>query len=261
MSASPVTLSALRRHLVDLERGFRPGTTTPFQPGLLGLDGGLARGALHEVGAARVEDAPPAIGFALALGMQAADGRAVLWIRQDRPHRAAGRPYPPGLAELGLDPAQLILVRARDPTGVLRAALDAARCPRVGAVLAELWGEVRALDLTATRRLSLAASQSGATVLLARIAARPWASTAATRWEVRAAASVPLEANAPGPPCFHVALQRHRSLPDRAWQVEWNRDRLSFQPAPLSRGVPALPADRAALAPHRPGPDEWRRVG
>jgi protein ImuA len=215
----------------------------------------MARGALHEVYAASVEDAPAAIGFTAALAIQAAAARTVVWVRQDRPYRSAGRLYPPGLAELGLDPAQLIVVQARDATGVLRAALEAARCPAVGAALIELWGEARVLDLTATRRLSLAAAQSGATVLLARIAAHPVISAASTRWEIRTVVSVPLEANAPGLPSFNVALKRHRSLPGRDWQVEWDRDRHSFRPvAPLSRAVPALPVDRTPLAPIRPVP-------
>ncbi len=57
--------------------------------------------------------------------------------------------------------------------GILRAGAEAARCPAVGAVLMEPWGEARPLDLTASRRLTLAADQSGVTVFLLRARPRP----------------------------------------------------------------------------------------
>jgi protein ImuA len=247
---SPQSLSALRRSLVDLERGFQPAADRTFHPGLPGLEPALAKGALHEVHAARAEDAASAIAFTATLAMQAATTRTLAWVRGDRPHRSAGQLYPPGLAELGLDPARLLLVRPRDAVGVLRATLEAARCPAVGAVLAELWGEVKGFDLTASRRLSLAAVQSGVTVLLARIAARAIPTAAQTRWLVRSIPSVPLEANAPGMPGFGIVLQRHRGgAAEAAWHMEWDRDQQRFRTIPsLSRHLPAVPGDRATLA-------------
>ena len=251
MGAAPDTLAALRRSLVDLERGFRPGASDPFPLGLAEIDeplgGGLARGALHELHAAAMDDAGAVVGFAAVLGLKAAAGRMMVWARQDGLEATAGQIYPPGLAELGLDPDRLLLVRARDAAGVLRAGAEALRCGALGAVLIELWGEARVLDLTASRRLSLAAARSGVTALLLRVAAAPAPSAAMTRWAVRALASVPLEANAPGLPAFAITLLRHRAgVPGQEWHVEWDRDRRRFRlPAPLSRPVAAVPAERA----------------
>ncbi len=65
---------------------------------------------------------------------------------------------------------------------------------RVGAVVLEVWGEARQLDLVASRKLTLAAQASGVTCLVLRVAAEPQPSTAETRWIVRAAHSPPVSA-------------------------------------------------------------------
>ena len=109
---------------------------------------------------------PPTAGFAALLALRAAAGKPIAWVRQDYADVEAGALHAPGLAELGLDPDRLILVRARNAADVLRAGAEAVRCPALGAVLMEPWGEPRVLDLTATRRLSLAAAGSGVTLLL-----------------------------------------------------------------------------------------------
>jgi protein ImuA len=204
------------------------------------LGGGLARAALHEVYAAGGADGAAATGFAAGVALRAAaGGRQIAWIRQDFLDAEVGRLHPPGLAELGLDPGQVLLVRAKDVQGVLRAGLEATRCAVLGAVLIEPWGESRLLDLTASRRLSLAAKASGA----------------ATRWLVRSLPSRALEANAPGYPAFVATLLRHRrGVAGREWCLEWDRDRGCFQDrpvpdaAPVPRPVVPVPARRAAAA-------------
>jgi protein ImuA len=112
----------------------------------------------------------------------------------------------------------------------------------------ELWGEPRPLDLTASRRLAMAAESSGVTTLLLRIAAAPAPSAAQTRWRVAAAPSLPLAANAPGHPAFDLELMRQRGGPEGLrWQVEWNRETriLADAAAPLLGAV-------VPLAEHRP---------
>ena len=69
------------------------------------------------------------------------------------------------------------------------------------------------LDLTASRRLALAAEQSGVTLLMLRLEAEPVPSAADTRWAVSAAPSQALEANAPGPPQLEIELLRRRVGP------------------------------------------------
>ena len=74
-------------------------------------------------------------------------------------------------------------------------------------------GKCPALDLTASRRLALAAEQSGVTLFLLRLEAQPVPSAADTRWTVGAAPSRSLEADAPGPPMFEIELLRRRAGP------------------------------------------------
>ncbi|MCU4181819.1 ImuA family protein [Bosea sp. BH3] len=242
MTAAAIpTLSDLRRSLAEAALRAGPAASGRISLGVPSLDaalnGGLARAALHEIHAAEPADLAAATGFALGLALRGgqeqeqgeASGRPILWVRQDFLDAETGRLHAPGLSELGLDPARLLLVRARDGEGVLRAGAEAARCPALGAVLIEPWGEPRPFDLTASRRLALAAEGSGVPVLLLRVAAREAPSAARTRWQVRALASQALEANAPGAPAFSLRLLRQRGgAAEREWRVEWDRDRRSF---------------------------------
>ena len=82
-------------------------------------------------------------------------------------------------------------VRAADVDTALRTAADALACDALGAVVLEVWGQARQLDLVASRKLTLAAQASGVTGLVLRMAAEPAPSTAETRWIVRAAHSPP----------------------------------------------------------------------
>lgn len=252
MSAVQDTLQALRRSIAAIEpaasgasRRFTCGA--PAVDGLLG--GGFLRAAVHEIFAREEADAGAAAGFAAALAARAAtDDRRVVWVRQGFSAMETGALHAPGLAALGLDPRRLVVVTGPDATCVLRAGAEALRCPALGAVVIEPWGDPKPLDLTASRRLALAAEQSGVTALLLRIAATPRPSAAATRWSAAAAPSRPLAANAPGHPAFDITLLRHRAgLEGRRWRLEWHREhRLFREPAPLSRPVVPLPAGRPA---------------
>jgi protein ImuA len=269
---SPQALAVLRETLARLggrSAGADPARFALGHPALDGpLGGGLARGALHEVFAAGEADVAAATGFAAALAVRAArtGAGAVIWVRQDFLDVEAGALHGPGLAAMGLDPARVVLVRARDVAGVLKAGDEAARSPAPGLVLLEPWGEDRLIDLTASRRLALAARQSGVPVVLLRVAAEPAPGAAETRWRVAAMPSRRLEANAPGPPVFDLRLLRHRGgVGERAWCVEWNRDEQAFvdrsgerERPPLSRPALPFPARRPAQAG---APDAFRRAG
>jgi protein ImuA len=253
---APDTLSALRHALARLEQGDGPRRADFFSLGSPALDealgGGLAFASLHEIYAQHGSmDSAAASGFALGLALRAAGEAPLVWIRQDAIDDEAGRLHAPGLVEFGLHPDRLILIQAPDISGVLRAGAEALRCGALGAVLLEAWGEPRVLDLTATRRLALAAGRTRVTPFLIRIAARPTPSAATTRWSVEAGTSFALEANAPGFPVFKASLLRHRAgLAARTWLVEWDRDRRAFDDAaPLSRRLAALPPGESAPAP------------
>lgn len=245
-------LATLRQSLAPLGQGPLAGAVTLFPLGAPEIDGplggGLVRGGLHEVFAGGEGNVPASTGFALALAARAAGRGPLVWVRQDMLDSEAGAPYGPGLAELGLAPGRLVLVRARNAEAVLRAALEAAHTTTLGALLVEAWGMPTLLDLTASRRLALAAGAAGVTTVMTRPAARPAPSAAVSRWQVRAALSRPLAAGAPGHPAFAVTLLRHRGgLPPQDWLLEWDRDRCCFRNGTaLSRAGPALPAHRAA---------------
>lgn len=227
---------------------------------------GLPRATLHELHAASREDATSAAAMALLLAHRASDGKPMLWIRESGDMRRQGRLYPPGLAELGIDPGAIIHVDAPDNIAVLRAAADGVRNAAMGAVIAELAGRrPRGLDLTATRRLSLSSRESGVPCLLLRSgsdADDPLPSAAFSRWAVAAAPSSPIPvrgahdpiaAQAPGHSAFDITLLRHRSgLYGLSARLEWNRDDRSFrersaggEAAAHAGAVPALPAGRA----------------
>lgn len=255
-------LAALRNALERLQPA-PPRADRLFALGHPGLDaalgGGLARAALHEIlASAGLADAAAATGFGLGLALRAAAGRPLAWIRQEAAPEV-GDPYGAGLAAFGADPGRVILVQLADPLAALRAAGEAVRQAALGAVLLELRGDARALDLTATRRLSFAAGQSGVTLLLIRLAAAPRPSAATSRWAVAAAPSRALAANAPGRPAFAACLLRHRAgLPPQSWTLEWECDQARFaEPAPLPRAVVPPAAGRAAGTPGGP----LRRAG
>ncbi len=250
---NPLLLSSLRLHLASSVTRQRKTDSGRISLGLAGLDeslgGGLERGALHEVYAPATSDLPSAIGFAAGIALLAAHKRPIVWVRQEFLDVEAGSLYAPGLAEFGLDPAGIVLVRARDKSAVLKAGREATLCGSLGAVLIQPWAD--APDLTASRRLSLAAEASGGTALMV-IAGSPVPSAAQTRWEVRPFKSRSLPASAPGSPAFLATLLRHRGgAPAREWRLEWNRDCKCFHDrsvrhqTPLSRPLVSVPSSRS----------------
>jgi protein ImuA len=248
MIAAGNALSALRRSFANFGSSLSaPQAKIGF--GIPALDsvlsGGLAAGVLHEMFAAQFGDTAAAAGLAIALAARADRRRKILWVRHDYARLEAGEVYAPGLVEFGIDPNRLVLVRVRDPLSALRAGHEGARCPALAAVILEIRNDPRALDLTATRRLSIAAARSGATVFLLRAGGMQRPSSAVTRWSVRSIASSPLLGEAPGHPIFELTLLRHRQgIPIRSWRVEWNRDECRFRKPTLSRVMASFLIDR-----------------
>lgn len=241
-SFSPEYLQALRQQAV--KNSVLTGNPVTFGTDAIDsrIEGGLAQQALHEVFAASVDDGSTAAAFAMMVGMRACPAdRPIIWVRENRCGRHTGHVHAAGLVELGFDPNDLVLVDAPDTLAVLRAGADIVKCGQVGAVVIEPWGRAPLLDLTASRRLSMAAAASGVLTLVLRVGAEPVPSAAQTRWQVATASSSPLAANAPGHPAFDIALLRHRGgIAGFETRVEWNRDTRSF--APLSSGISAVPA-------------------
>jgi protein ImuA len=249
-------LASLRTEVGRLETGGAERVLARAALGAAAVDavlkGGLAQGAMHEVFAGGSAQAAAATGFALALARRLTQSkRFVLWVRQDFSAIESGELSMAGFAELGLDPRYVVVVRTPTAETVLRTAADGLACNALGAVVAEIWGETRAFDLVASRKLTLAASETGVTALMLRLGAAPQASTAETRWIVRAAHSPPV---APwqgwGSPAFDAELARNRHGPTGRWIMEWMSDEYLFhERAAHPQRLAATPADRSLPPP------------
>lgn len=244
---APQTLDAARR--VSLGHAVADAT----------LRGGLLRGALHEVYADDGRHVAAATGFVAGLSGLVSARKPLLWVRQDFTEMESGAVSISGWRELGLDPRQVVTVCAADCETTLRVAADALACDALGAVVIEFWGEPKAFDLVASRKLTLAAQASGVTALLLRVAAAPIASTAETRWIVRAARSLPVVAWQPwqswGAPVLDTQLVRNRHGPLGHWIMEWKCNECLFRDAADSQPALAPAADRS----HQTYPRAQRR--
>lgn len=211
------------------------------------LNGGLRRGAYHEVFACAGHEAA-ATGFVAGLVIRLAEGRKILWIGENFVWQEHGLPCPTGILELGLDPSQLMFLSVSQTQQALRAAGDALTCASLGTVVVEITGNPKILDLTASRRLVLACAQNSVPAILLRFGAVPQASAAETRWSVKAAASA-AEDDYWGQPIFDVSLTRNRNGRTGHWMFAWSCDDGQFENAKavFSTVVPA-PANRPAEA-------------
>lgn len=175
--------------------------------------GGIATGALHEV-AGSAELADDAAATIFIAGILARLGGTVFWIMRWRDL------FAPSLGLAGLHPDRVILVEAGSDVNVLIAMEECLRHPGLGGVV----GEVGRMTLTASRRLQLAAEQSGVPAFALRRAAPTDAlaegSAAVTRWRVRAAPSEDLGMPSLGRPRWELSLERARGGEPAAWLVE-----------------------------------------
>lgn len=218
--------------LLDTLRIAEPELAHPRMPlGHRGADaclkGGLLKGALHEIFAAETGCEGAASGFAAGLAARVAQKRKFLWIRQDYSSLEFGELSATGLLELGIAPERVLLLRVPDVTSALRAAGDALSCAALGAVIIEIPGAQKKLDLVTSRRLTLAASRKGVSAFLLRFAAEPDASSAETRWAIAPARSQERHDDW-GFARFDAALTRNRHGATGHWTMEWNSDEQSF---------------------------------
>jgi protein ImuA len=285
-------LSLLRRELAGLAAPLAAAQRAHVPLGAARLDrqlaGGLATGALHEITCAAPGDAPAAAGFALALAARlraARPGAPLIWIGEAFAGHEQGALYGPGLALHGLDPEGLVLVQATNAKDALWAMEEALKGRTPAAVIGEIFS-AKLYDLTASRRLVLAAQKHGSTGLLCLtgpIRAAALSSSAETRFEIRALSSPP-QASAggrlplPGPAAFAVRLAKARAGPagfsvsqnlapdwrekpgpafphpaldrDKFHPVLWNPREVSFRDA-LSFSLSAVAGDRPDQPPQR----------
>jgi protein ImuA len=202
---------------------------------------GLACGVLHEVAAAAHDDRPAAFGFVLALmaaALAARPGEA-FFIASRRALAGLGALYGHGLAQLGLDIGRLLLVETRSDKDALWAIEDILRAEARPAIIA---GAIAGgLDLTASRRLNLAAAPPATPLVLLRAANAAGASAALTRWRIETAPAARDRFGAFAAPRWRVALERCRNGRPGHWLIEWNHVAHRFRLAEVM-------ADRSPLA-------------
>jgi len=158
-------------------------------------------------------------GFLLA---QLDTEKPLLWVQERMAILESGRIHPPGL------PSQsLVHVEARDARDALWAMEEGVRCAALSAVIGELWGDPRALDFTATRRLAMAAERSGVPCWLVRLGGTANLSGARMRWRIASAPSLfnGLDPRAPGRPAWDAELFRSRASPPGRWSIAHEADR------------------------------------
>ncbi|MDB5316082.1 MAG: hypothetical protein JWO24_1926 [Rhodospirillales bacterium] len=209
------TLAALRARVARMERGGAAealergdGRAIKLSPAIdAALPwGGLARAGLHEI-------TGPDIGAVTAFAalILARTENTVLWIGPEP------NAWPPGLARFGLRPEHLVFVHAGSAQDGLWAMEESLRCPGIGGALLEL----REIDLTAARRLQLAAESGGPIGLLLRGDAETGqASPALTRWRVSPIAGTGA-AHDLGDPGWRLELLRCRGGKPQSWETRW----------------------------------------
>ncbi|QAY80501.1 protein ImuA (plasmid) [Sphingosinicella sp. BN140058] len=182
--------------------------------------GGLKLCGLHEVAAASNAQGSEAAATAFVAGIAGRFGRMVrktsVWvIRRELP-------FGPGLQRCGLDPADVFFAQASSDDEALAVMEDCLRDGSLGCVV----GEVPKVDLTASRRLQLAAEAGQTPALVLKRWGRRGVcplnelSGAVTRWRVAAAPSEPLPCPGIGRPRWRLDLARQRGGTGGSWTVE-----------------------------------------
>jgi protein ImuA len=221
-TSTPVAqIDVLREHIRRLEGAARHRRAAlPF--GVKAIDerlpeGGLALGALHEVAGGGNGAIDGAAATLFAAGIAARTKGRVLWCvtRQDL--------FAPALASAGLAPDRVIYVEAGDEKSVLACFEEGLRHGGLGAVVAE----VASLSMTASRRLQLAAEDSG----VIGLALRRWRrqveaaefrqpTAATTRWRISVLPSTPLPVPGMGRARWRLQVVRCRRGESSEFEVE-----------------------------------------
>ena len=194
-------------------------------------------GELHELVSASMFHSGATTGFALALCSLAPQG-SVIFVQRDFAALETGSLYGLGCDAFGISCARLLVVRTSTSREALWAMEEALKTRGVAAVIGETAEDGKSFDLTATRRLSLAAQKGGGLALLLRRNVFGQISSAATRWQVAAARGAGAGFGGLGRTAFTVSLIKNRRGPCGAWVLQWDSHAERFLPA-LSLAVVA----------------------
>lgn len=258
-------LAALRDTIADIER--KPALAEkPGRPmGEAGLFPMLPAGLVQEIYTDGARDSGASLAFALtqAKSLLTARRPAILHVQLAQDGQFFGLPYGPGLAWFGLDPDRLVIVRAADMSEFLWAAEEATACRAVAAIIAEVKGEPKLLNFTASRRLSLRASANRVSLFLLRYGQRRESSAGHLRWHLMAQRSGrhAFDDRAPGKARWHLRLEKGRIAGNQLdWMLEARKNGFaifstpsagpgrSWAEPPVSGAAPALLGHRLSQA-------------
>jgi len=212
------------------------------------LHGGLCLAEPHELVPATAFQSGAALAFALALCALAPRRQgAILFVQQEFAALEAGALYGLGCDLFGLASSRLLLVRTATPRDALWTIEEGLKTRGLAAVIGELAEDGKAADLTATRRLSLAAEKGGALCLLLRQRALRAPSAAATRWEVAGVPGMTDRFGGMARTGFGLTLTKNRRGACGSWVLQWDHHEQRFVPA-LSLVVAAPPIHRSGEA-------------
>ena len=190
-----------------------------------------------------------AVGFALS---RIAAGGRVLWVQERMAALETGRPFGQGCEGFGCAMDRLVLACSRNTRDLLWAMEEGLRCSSLSAIVGEAWGNARALDFTASKRLAMRAERQGVPVFLLRYNAARDLSAARQRWNIRSLPSAPHphDAKAPGAPRWQAELFRARDTRPGQWTVQYDRaaHRLDLVPAFRNPAVAGPAGQRPASA-------------
>ena len=173
-------------------------------------------------------------GWAGFLVAQLKTEKPLLWVQDRMAILESGRVHPPGLPA-----GDLIHVETRDAKDALWAMEEGVRCSCLAGVIGEIWGDPKALDFVATRRLAVASERSGTPCWLVRLGGNANLSGARMRWRIGSAPSLanPLDPRASGQPAWDAELFRARGHPPGRWVVASEADRFHLVAAPGDRAL------------------------
>lgn len=241
--AAPAVLANLRQTIERVSSKRKRRDVLPF--GITEVDtwlpsGGLSLGAVHEISEGGVRGAEAAVAPLFAAGILARLSGPVLWCLHSRDL------FAPALARVGLHPDRVIYCETWKDSEILPAMEDGLRHRGLAGVV----GELMRLPLTPSRRLQLAAEDSGVVALVVRRSSQHLEETNAafSRWRVSPAPSASGRAVELGRARWNVELLRCRGAEPHSWLLEAcdAKGRLSVPADVRDRSRPAEEQERAS---------------
>ena len=160
--------------------------------------------------------------------------KPLLWVQDRMAILESGRVHPPAL------PSQnLIHVEARDARDALWAMEEGVRCSALSCVIGEIWGDPKALDFTATRRLAIGSERNRVPCWIVRLGGTANLSGARMRWRIASAPSLlnPFDSRAPGLPAWDAELFRSRNSPPGRWAIAHEAGAFHLAAKPRDRAL------------------------